>query len=56
MNTGSLVQLGYGSQQRRILAAQTDRTGAIAEEIAQDKDMTRDLLRLWACRCPTAGP
>ncbi len=45
LNEGSLVQFGYGCNQRRILAAQTDRTGAIAEEIAQDKEMTRDLLR-----------
>ena len=41
LNKGSLVQLGYGSKQRRILAAETDRTGAIAESIAQDKELTR---------------
>ena len=35
------MQLGYGAQQRRILAAETDRTGAIAEAIAQDKELTR---------------
>jgi cyanophycin synthetase len=45
MNSGSLVQLGYGSRQRRILAAETDRTGAIAESIAQDKELTRSLLK-----------
>jgi cyanophycin synthetase len=45
LNAGSLVQLGYGSRQRRILAAETDRTGAIAESIAQDKELTRTLLR-----------
>ena len=44
LNTGSLVQLGYGSRQRRIQAAETDRTSAIAEEIAQDKELTRTLL------------
>jgi cyanophycin synthetase len=44
LNTGSLVQLGYGARQRRIQAAETDRTGAIAEEIAQDKELTRTLL------------
>ena len=42
--------------QRRIQAAETDRTGAIAEAIAQDKELTRMLLRPWACRCPRAGP
>ena len=45
LNSGSLVQLGYGSRQRRILAAESDRTGAIAESIAQDKELTRTLLR-----------
>ena len=37
--------LGHGARQRRILAAETDRTGAIAESIAQDKELTRSLLR-----------
>ena len=39
------MQLGYGARQRRILAAETDRTGAVAEAIAQDKELTRSLLR-----------
>ncbi|HEY5311336.1 MAG TPA: cyanophycin synthetase [Pirellulales bacterium] len=56
MNSGSMVQLGYGSQQRRILAAQTDRTGAVAEEIAQDKDLTRDLLRAVGVPVPEGRP
>jgi len=41
----SLVQLGQGARQRRIWTAETDRTGAIAEHIVQDKDLTRTLLR-----------
>ena len=45
LNTESLVQLGYGSRQRRINAAETDRTGAMAEAIASDKDLTRKLLK-----------
>ena len=44
LNGGSLVQLGWGKNQRRILATETDRTGAIAEGIAQDKELTRTLL------------
>ncbi len=44
LNSGSLVQLGYGSKQRRILTAETDRTSAIGESIAQDKELTRQLL------------
>ncbi|WP_395750816.1 cyanophycin synthetase [Prosthecobacter sp.] len=41
----SLVQFGQGVNQRRIWTAETDRTGAIAEHIVQDKDLTRNLLR-----------
>jgi cyanophycin synthetase len=41
---GSLVQLGQGALQRRIWAAETDRTSAIAESIAQNKDLTKQLL------------
>ncbi len=40
----SLVQFGQGARQRRIWTAETDRTGAIAEYIAQDKDLTRATL------------
>lgn len=40
----SLVQLGQGARQRRIWAAETDRTSAIAEAIAQNKDLTKSLL------------
>jgi cyanophycin synthetase len=42
---GSLVQLGHGIQQRRYCAGETDRTGAIAETIAGDKELTKRLLR-----------
>src|SRR5262249_48337607 len=45
LNEGSLVQLGHGVHQRRILTAETDRTGAVAEAVAQDKELTRALLR-----------
>jgi cyanophycin synthetase len=41
---GNLVQLGYGQAQRRIWAAETAKTCALAESIAQDKDLTRQLL------------
>jgi len=44
LNEHSLVQLGQGSQQRKILAAETDRTSAIAEQIVQDKQLTKNLL------------
>jgi len=45
LNDGSLVQFGWGARQRRILAAETDRTSAIGESIAQDKELTKLLLR-----------
>jgi cyanophycin synthetase len=44
LTEGNLMQLGYGSQQRRIWTAETDRTSAVAESIAQDKELTRRLL------------
>ncbi|QEA13359.1 cyanophycin synthetase [Comamonas flocculans] len=44
LNDGNLVQLGYGAAQRRIWTAESDQTSAIAEGIAQDKDLTKRLL------------
>ncbi len=44
LTEGNLVQLGYGAAQRRIWTAETDRTGAIAEGIASDKDLAKGLL------------
>ena len=44
LTQGSLVQFGWGSRQRRIQAAETDHTSAIAEAIAQDKELTKKLL------------
>ncbi len=45
LTEGSLVQFGWGCKQRRIQAAEMDRTSAIAESIAQDKELTKELLR-----------
>jgi cyanophycin synthetase len=50
LNDGNLVQLGYGARQRRIWTAETDRTSAIAESIASDKDLSKQLLA--ACGVP----
>jgi cyanophycin synthetase len=44
LTSGSLVQLGWGYKQRRIQAAEVDTTSAVAEAIAQDKDLTKKLL------------
>lgn len=56
LNKGSLIQFGYGSKQRRILASETDRTTAIAEAIAQDKNLTRDLLSGIGVPVPEGRP
>ena len=41
----SLVQLGYGKHRRFIQAAMTERTSAVAVDIASDKELTKVLLR-----------
>ena len=50
LNDGNLVQLGHGAAQRRIWTAETDRTSAIAEGIASDKDLTKFLLKSCGVR------
>jgi cyanophycin synthetase len=50
LNDGNLVQLGNGAAQRRIWTAETERTSAIAEGIAGNKDLTKTLLK--ACGIP----
>ncbi len=54
--TGSLVQFGQGSRQRRIWAAETDRTSAVAESIAQDKELTKSLLDSIGIPVPKGMP
>jgi cyanophycin synthetase len=44
LTEGSMVMFGWGSRQRRIQAAEMDKTSAIAESIAQDKELTKKLL------------
>jgi cyanophycin synthetase len=50
LTDGNLVQLGHGVRSRRIWTAESDRTSAIAETIASDKDLTKRLLA--ACGVP----
>jgi cyanophycin synthetase len=45
LNSESYVQLGYGIHQRRIQAAMCDNTSAIGVEIADDKMLTKEILR-----------
>lgn len=56
LTLGSLVQFGWGSRQRRIQAAETDRTSAIAESIAQDKELTKNLLDAAGVPVPRGRP
>jgi cyanophycin synthetase len=49
----SLVQLGHGVKQRRMWTAETERSGAIAEYIAKDKDLARMILRQAGVPVPT---
>jgi cyanophycin synthetase len=56
LNRGSLVQLGHGCLQRRIRTAETDRTSAIAEDVAQDKQLTRSLLQMVGVPVPDGRP
>ena len=45
LNDRSLIQLGLGRHLRRLEATMSDRTSIIAVEMAQDKDLTRRVLR-----------
>ena len=56
LTSGSLVQFGWGSKQRRIQAAETDRSSAIAESIAQDKELTKKLLHAGGVPVPMGRP
>jgi cyanophycin synthetase len=56
LTTGSLVQLGWGSKQRRIQAAEVDGTGAVAESIAQDKELSKRLLHAAGVPVPRGRP
>ena len=56
LTEGSLVQFGWGSKQRRIQAAEIDSTSAIAESIAQDKQLTKRLLKAAGASVPTGRP
>ena len=56
LTQGSMVQFGWGSRQRRIQAAETDTTSAIAESIAQDKDLTKQLLHAAGVPVPLGRP
>lgn len=45
LNEHNLLQCGYGSRQAKIQAAETDRTSIVAENIAQHKELSKNLFR-----------
>jgi cyanophycin synthetase len=52
LNRHSLVQLGYGVNQKRIQATVASTTGSIAVEIACDKEDTKNLLEAQSIPVP----
>jgi cyanophycin synthetase len=56
LSVESLTQLGDGVRQRRFRTAVTDQTGAAAHEIAQDKELTKALLRQVGVPVPEGRP
>ncbi len=56
LTKGSLIRFGHGIHQKKIQAAETDATSAIAESIAQDKQLTRQLLKEVGLPVPYGGP
>lgn len=56
LTDGSLVQFGWGSKQRRIQASESDLTSAVAESIAQDKELTKALLHAAGIPVPLGRP
>lgn len=51
----SLVQLGYGVYQKRILASETSHTSAIAVDLCQEKPLTNHMLRQVGVPVPAGG-
>lgn len=56
LTEGSLVQFGWGVKQRRIWAAEIDSTSAVAESIAQDKDLCKRLMAAAGVPVPRGRP
>ena len=56
LNRDGLILLGQGAKQRRVLGSNTDRTGAIAESIAGDRELSRSLLRAVGVPVPEDDP
>ena len=55
LNDGNLVQIGQGCKQQRIWTAETSKTSAIAEGIASDKQLSKELLSQIGIPVPEGG-
>ena len=45
LSTRAMTQLGYGANQKRIQATQSDRTSILGIELASDKEATKEILQ-----------
>ncbi|WP_067933484.1 cyanophycin synthetase [Alicyclobacillus kakegawensis] len=55
LNERSLVQLGYGCKRKLVQATMTDRTSAVAVDIASDKPLAKDILGAAGIPVPYGG-
>lgn len=55
LNDASLVQLGYGVHQKRIMATMTSQTSGLAVELAGDKEDTKFMLNRAGVPVPKGG-
>jgi cyanophycin synthetase len=56
VGASSLLRLGHGVRSRRVWAAMTDQTSAVAVDVAGDKQLTRQLLDDAGVPVPLGGP
>ncbi|MDH4394555.1 MAG: hypothetical protein QE278_02645 [Limnobacter sp.] len=52
MNNSNLIQLGQGYKQEQIWGAETSRTSAIADGVASDEELTRQILGMCGVPVP----
>ncbi len=55
LSTRAMTQLGYGANQKRIQATQSDRTSILGIELAQDKEATKEILQKHGIPVPQGG-
>ncbi|MGB5633465.1 MAG: cyanophycin synthetase [Waterburya sp.] len=52
LSTRAMTQLGYGANQKRIQATQSDRTSILGIELAGDKEATKEILQRYGIPVP----